>query len=537
MLKRIMLKTITGLVILLLIFSCGTSENDNDQVKGIIPKPEMMVMMRGYFKSSDILRINYTDPLILPVLNTFKEQLRGKVEVVISDKEKGNLVILMDSIGNKGEESYALNVERKKIILRSGSLAGIYYGLQTIRQLITFNQVNNKLKIQCCSILDSPRFAWRGVMIDESRHFFGMDKIKQLLDIMSMHKLNVFHWHLTDSPGWRIEIKKYPKLTSVGGKGNYSDPEAKVAFYTQEEIKEIVRYASDRFVEVIPEIDMPGHATAANRAYPEYSGGGSERYPDFTFNPGNEGTYLYLTNIIKEVAGLFPSKYIHTGGDEVNYGNQHWSDIPEVKKLMKNKNLLDLKAVEAYFNKRISDSILALNKKVIGWDEIVDTGLDPLTSVAMWWRHDKQDQLFKALVNNYHVVLCPRIPLYFDFVQYETHKDGRKWRNIFCPLEMVYQFPVDTLSGFEKYYHQILGIQANLWTERIQNEDRFDFMLYPRLSALAEAAWSIKENKLYSDFLERLKPMLSYYDDLNIKYFNPFSPDQTPEPKSFIKIE
>jgi hexosaminidase len=523
------------IILLPFIFSCQNQKN-NEVTPGIIPKPDLYVDAKGYFRTGTNLQVSYTDPSIVPVLKTFAGQLEKKIKIDLTGNQEGDIVVIIDKKETPGKEDYLLNIEPKKITIRANSKRGIFYGLQSLRQLIIFGKNNNgKIKIHCCSITDSPRFAWRGIMIDESRHFFGMKKIKQLLDIMSLHKLNVFHWHLTDSPGWRIEIKKYPKLTEVGGKGNFHDPDAPVTFYTQDEIKEIVNYAAERFIDVVPEIDMPGHATAANRAYPEYSGGGSERYPDFTFNPGKEETYSYLTNIIKEIAALFPSTYFHTGGDEVNYGNQQWPNIPAVKKLMKKEKIADLKGVETYFNKRIADTIISLNKKLIGWDEIVDTGLDPMTSVAMWWRHDQTSQLLKALENKYPVVLCPRIPLYFDFVQYETHKVGRRSKSGLCNLETIYDFPVDTLSGFIKYNDQILGIQANVWTEQIQNEERFDFMIYPRISALAESAWTKSQNKSYADFKGRLKSMLSYFDENNIKYFNPFNPELTPEPQGIKK--
>ena len=367
-------------------------------------------------------------------------------------------------------------------------------------------------------------------MLDESRHFFGKEKVKQILDLMAFHKLNIFHWHLTDVPGWRIEIKQYPKLTTVGAIGNHSNPNAPAQFYTQDDVREIVQYAADRFIEIIPEIDMPGHATAANRAYPEFSGGGSERYPDFTFNPAKKETYTYLTNILREVAELFPSEYIHIGGDEVHFGNAHWKIAPEVQQLMKEQHLQDLKAVESYFIQRMADSVKIIGKKTVGWDEIVDHGLSQENSLVMWWRHNLPEKLKTALNENYDVVLCPRIPLYFDFVQDKLHKFGRKWGDAFAPLDLVYTFPPDTLPGFIQHYNQIKGLQGDVWTERIKNNYRLDYMINPRLSAMAEAAWTKEENKDYDDFLNRLKPMILYLEKQRIGFYNPFLPEATPEP-------
>jgi hexosaminidase len=496
----------------------------------VIPKPESVTLTGGFYK--------VPDGLLQEV-----EQFAGAQNIYspfftkMGDKN-ANLMLVVDKNMSGKDEAYQLSVTSKKISIKAPNSSGLFYGLQTLRQMILFGKKSyGTIRIPCVEIKDQPRFEWRGFMVDESRHFFGKEKIEQLLDVMALHKMNRFHWHLTDEPGWRIEIKKYPNLTLIGGKGNYHDPDAAAKFYTQEDIKEIVRYASDRFIKIIPEVDMPGHATAANRAYPEFSGGGSPRYPDFTFNPGKEGTYVYLTNILKEISDLFHSPYLSTGGDEVSFGTEHWSVDADVQKLMKREHLKDLKEVEGYFNHRMADSVKSLNKTLVGWDEMVDTKIDPANSIVMWWRHDKTDQLLKALDGNYKVVLCPRIPLYFDFVQDKSHQWGRKSRGASCNEETVYNFPPDTLPGFKEKSSQVLGIQANLWTEIVQNNKRFDYMTYPRISALAEAAWTQSSQKDYGGFKERLKGMLSYFDGLKIYYYNPFDPSKTPEPAGVKRPE
>jgi hexosaminidase len=322
----------------------------------------------------------------------------------------------------------------------------------------------------------------------------------------------------------------------VGGIGNHSDPKAPAQYYTQDDIREIVRYAADRYIEVIPEIDMPGHARAANRAYPEFSGGGSARYPDFTFNPGNEKTYGYLSDILREVAQLFPSPYIHLGGDEVHFGNEQWKTDQQVQLLMEKNQLKTLQEVEFYFIKRMTDSLSVLNKTMIGWDEIVTAGIPPEKSMVMWWRHDKPEQLTKALKQGYPTVLCPRIPLYFDFVQDSTHTSGRRWRGDFAPL--------DKILGFNRMYDDYLqsnpamiaGIQANLWTETIHSRERLDFMTWPRIAALAEIAWSPNEAPDYAEFLKRLQPSLSLYKKVGISFFNPVNPEATPEVKGPVPL-
>lgn len=515
-------------ILLLTVLSCQSISEIKDIP--VIPKPESVTLTGGFYKvPHGLLQSVEQFAAAQNVYSPFFTKMGDK---------NANFELVVDKNMSGKDEAYQLSVTSKKISIKAPNSSGLFYGLQTLRQMILFGKKSyGTIRIPCVEIKDQPRFEWRGFMVDESRHFFGKEKIEQLLDIMALHKLNRFHWHLTDEPGWRIEIKKYPNLTLIGGEGNYHDPKAPAKFYKQWEIREIVNYASDRFIRIIPEVDMPGHATAANRAYPEFSGGGSPRYPDFTFNPGKEGTYTYLTNILKEITGLIPSPYLSTGGDEVSFGTAHWSVDPDVQKLMKKGNLKDLKEVEAYFNHRMADSVKNLNRTLVGWDEMVDTKIDPANSIVMWWRHDKTDQLLKALNSNYMVVLCPRIPLYFDFIQDKSHQWGRKSRGAGCTEELVYKFPPDTLPGFKEKGSQVSGIQANLWTEVIQNNDRFDFMTYPRISALAEAAWTQPSLKDYAGFQLRLKNMLTYYDKLKLYYYNLFDPAKTPEPAGVRRPE
>ncbi len=519
-----------------LFISLISCRSDKDVIS-IIPKPEFITIKGGNLSVPKKFAVSVSDTSLVPVLNTFADQIKDLAIPHISS-QKSFLEITLDDNTGTGEEGYVLSIKRNKISIKAHTAHGVFNGLQSLRQTMLWgNKTEESIKIPCCEIKDSPRFSWRGFMVDESRHFFGKEKIEQLLDIMALHKLNTFHWHLTDEPGWRIEIKKYPDLTRIGGKGNYHDRDASVAFYSQNEIIEIVKYASARFIRIIPEVDMPGHASAANRAYPEYCGGGSPKLPNFTFNPGKEGTYLYLTEILREICGIIPTPFLHVGGDEVHFGNEQWSTNPDVQKLMKRENLNDLKAVESYFNRRMADSVKSLHKTLVGWDEIVDTGLDPANSVVMWWRSDNTDQLVKSFEKKYKVVLCPVAPLYFDYVQDKSHKWGGKSEGAGCSIENVYNFPPDTLPGFKKYENQVLGIQANLWSEVIQNYDRFDFMVYPRICALSEAGWTTAPLKNYEDFAPRLRKMLNYFDQLKINYYNPFDPNKSPEPKGVKKAE
>ena len=348
--------------------------------------------------------------------------------------------------------------------------------------------------------------------------------------MMALYKLNVFHWHLTDEPGWRIEIKSFPLLTSVGGRGDATDSGKKPQFYTQAEIREIVHYATVRGITVIPEIDLPGHASAAIRAYPVFSGGGSAAHPDFTFNPGLDTTYGFLSKIFKEVAGLFPSKIIHIGGDEVSFGNENWNTDPAILSLKSRFNLKRNKDVEQYFVGRIADSIYKMGCRVAGWDEIADAALQPDKTIVMWWRHDHPEQLQKAIARGFQVVLMPRLPFYFDFVQTDRDRAGRRWKKSFNTLEDVYAFDPDSLVAPQNR-RQVEGTEAALWTEQIASPERLYYMLFPRICALAENAWTGNNggSRDYLSFLKQINGHMDYWQKHGFGYFNVSDPDKTPE--------
>lgn len=489
------------------------------QAQQIIPNPSQYEATAGHLSVPSEPTVGSSDTGFSGLIPGYIHSARNMYGIKIREKKQNPFIQLVRNQEIKGEEAYRLTIASGGITVEAGHAQGCFYGLQSTMQLL--NQSRGNRSLPCAVIQDQPRFGWRGVMLDESRFFFGKETVKQILDFMALHKLNKFHWHLTDVPGWRIEIREFPLLTSVGGIGNHVDPKAPAKFYTQDDISEIVRYAADRFIEVIPEIDMPGHATAAVKAYPEYSGGGSERYPEFTFHPGKDATYTFLARILREVAGLFPSKYIHIGGDEVHFGNEQWSKLPEVKQLMDKHQLESLVDVEHYFLHRMADSIKTIGKTVFGWDEVVTAGLSNDNTAVMWWRHDKPALLKESLQKNYQVVLCPRIPLYFDFVQHESHTHGRKWTGNFAPIEKVYQFPSSDLTGgIPADNPLIMGIQANVWTETIHTPERLQFMLYPRLSALAEAAWTRPERKDFENFRPRLENMLELYQKKGIRFYD-----------------
>lgn len=517
-----------GLIVLWLLGG-GLSAMVMAQEVPVIPYPKSVVLDGGEM-TLEKGRIGCADADFWPEAILLKEKLAAQLpESELSRKEKKATIVLKRLSGLKGDEAYRIEIGSGRVVIGAQARAGLFYGIQTFLQLM-----NNEGKhLKCGVIEDAPRYAWRGYMLDEARHFFGKEKVKQILDYMAYYKLNKFHWHLTDEPGWRIEIKKYPKLTTVGGRGNWSNPNCPdVRYYTQEDIREIVAYAAARHIEVIPEIDMPGHATAANSAYPELTGGGTPEHPDFTFNVGKEEVYAFLTDVLREVAGLFPSSYLHIGGDEVSYGIKAWETDPHVQAMMKREGLKNVKEAERYFIHRMVDSVYALGKTLIGWDELLELNVPNKQTVIMWWRHDRINQLKKSLAGEYATIMCPRRPLYFDFIQYKDHKWGRVW-NGFCPLEDVYDFPDKGMASWHLPVGQlqyIQGIQANLWTERVHNTQRLDFMTFPRICALAESAWTQPEQKDYASFFRRMEQAYRDFDRDGLYYFDARQPAAHPEP-------
>lgn len=435
----------------------------------------------------------------------------GVLKNVVRDRQAGVRL----SLRRQQEAGYRLAVDGGAIELAYGADDQLNAGLTTLRQL-AWNAHYGWI-LPRCVITDAPRYAHRGFMLDESRHFSGKQAVLRLLDAMELVKLNVFHWHLTDSPGWRVEIKAYPRLTEVGAVGSHSDPAAPRAFYTQADVREVVEHARARGIEIIPEIDMPGHATAANRAYPEFSGGGSEKYPDFTFNPASERADAYLRAILAEVRGLFPySRTIHLGGDEVHFGWEKWPELPEVKQLMAAEKLTKLEEVEGRFVRRYAEKLGRDWQQVGLWDEASRFDLPKEKTLLFWWRHNKPEGLRDAADKGYEIVLCPRIPLYFDFVQDPVHGTGRKWKGMLADIAAVHAFP-ESLGATLPANARVRGIQANLWTEQAVSQERRDFLTFPRLLAVAESAWTRPERKDFPRFQQAVNLTLPRLEALGIK--------------------
>ncbi|MEO6133609.1 MAG: beta-N-acetylhexosaminidase [Ginsengibacter sp.] len=492
----------------------------------IIPLPNQFNRAKGIFMINSNTSIIAPDVSVNQTAYFLQKEILRYTGIPLSIQEHNSvpsIILNLNKINNLGAEAYILQMQPDAVTITASSEQGLFYGVISLLQMIRKSPLNaSTLYLDCWNIQDHPRYSWRGVMLDESRHFFGIEKVKSFLDWMAFYKLNKFHWHLTDQQGWRFEIKRYPKLTLIGGIGNEGDSLAPAKYYTQEEIKEIVQYANERHISIIPEIDMPGHATAANHAYPEFSGGGTKEYPDFTFNPGKEETYQYLANILAETDVLFPSQMIHIGGDEVHYGSKAWETDVSVNSMMKAHSLPDLKAIEHYFVRRIGDSLIRLNNKILAWDEIVESGTPVNNTIVFWWRQEKPDILKKALDKGYHVVLCPRLPLYFDFVQDTSHRVGRK-STFPNSLDRVYAFSHESIPEAEKGEKLILGMQANLWTETVVTERRFDYLFFPRICALSEAAWTEGPNKNFKDFEMRITDDYKLFEKMNVNYFIPGS--------------
>ncbi len=490
----------------------------------IIPQPNSVRLSGGdlvlrdnsYIKESEAFR---------EAAELFREQLfvRTGFTWFKTEQNAAAAVVFTQNPALQPEE-YILNIIPGRVVVEASAKAGAHNAVMSLLQMMVFGKETGLSRIPLGKIQDKPEYAWRGYMLDESRHFFGVEKVKQILNWMAFYKLNKFHWHLTDEPAWRLEIKKYPLLSRVGGIGTYTDPLTEARYYTQEEIRDIVTYAAKRQIEVIPEIDMPGHATAANRAYPQFSGGGTPNHPDFTFHPAKKGTYTYLANVLKEVNVLFPSGLVHLGGDEVSFGSEAWNADPLINDLKAQQKFTTNKEVETYFMRRMADSLFRMNARLGVWDEMADSGLPRDKTIQFWWRHDKPEQLQLALKNGYAAVVCPRIPFYFDFVQEEKHRYGRKWGKAFGTLQALYEYNIEDLRKSETYKGQVLGVQGNLWTETVNTTERLDFLTFPRLAALAEVGWSDSKAKNYGRFLEQLKKHLGLYREENLYFYDPFDP-------------
>jgi hexosaminidase len=531
--------------IALLVSGCGSgSQNSPEKTIAIIPAPVSITALKGSFVFTDKSRI------ILSTLNNETRLAADYLALLVKNptglvlpveegiKPARNSVFMTLDTAVKNDEGYLLTVTEKKIIIKAKSAVGLFYAVQTIRQLLPPEVEKQavvegiKLSVPACEIKDAPRFVYRGMHLDVCRHMFPVTYIKRYIDMIALHKMNTFHWHLTDDQGWRIEIKKYPKLTETGafrketivghaGKPPFVyDGKPYGGFYTQNEVREIVAYAASKFVTVIPEIEMPGHALAALASYPELSctGGPFETgtkwgIVDDVYCAGKEGTFSFLEDVLTEVIDLFPGKYIHIGGDECP--KARWEKCPFCQKRIKDEGLKNEQELQSYFIQRIEKFLISKGRKIIGWDEILEGGLAPEATV-MSWRGTSGG--IAAAKEKHDVIMTPSKYVYLDYYQCEPEGEPLAIGG-YLPLERVYSFnpmPSELTVDEQKY---ILGVQGNVWTEYIPTPEQMEYMAYPRMFAIAEAGWSPERLKDFEEFLSRLDILKKRYDAIGINYF------------------
>jgi len=521
------------LLAILLTIGCGKKKSD----VSIIPEPQALEVNSGHFEINKETKIvvDSNNPKVKDVADYFAEQLNSvigysvKVTTLSEKNSSKNLITFTDKNldSSLGDEGYSLTSNEDEIIL-TGTPHGLFYGVQTLFQLLPKEIFSKKTvanfnwSIPSVQINDIPRFKWRGMHLDVCRHIFPLSFIKKYIDYIAMHKLNTFHWHLTEDQGWRIEIKKYPRLTEIGAwrngtqiaKTNKDDGIPYGGFYTQDQIREVVKYAEERFVIVVPEIELPGHSVAALTSYPELSctGGPFEvrtmwGIDENIYCAGNEDTFTFLENVLTEVLELFPSKYIHIGGDEAP--KERWEKCPKCQKRIKKEGLKDEHELQSYFITRIEKFLNTKGRQIIGWDEILEGGLAPNAAV-MSWRGIEGG--ISAAKQKHNVVMSPTDYCYFDYYEGKPENEPLAIGG-FLPLEKVYSYePIPAELNADEQKH-IMGVQANQWTEYIATPGLAEYMTLPRLCALAEIAWSPKEKRDLENFLDK---MSVHYGRLNV---------------------
>ena len=526
------MKTHLYLKFLIIILLTGCRPEIDEIIKpSIIPKPLSQKIGNGSFIFNNDVAI-VSEPKLQEVSNYFTLYLKDNYNFELSNNNSTKKITFKidDSINN--DEGYELNVSKNDITIKSKHAKGAFYAVQSLIQLLPLPSDLNSFKIPCLRIKDQPQFTYRGMHLDVGRHFFSVDFIKKYIDLMARLKMNTFHWHLTEDQGWRIEIKKYPKLQEIAAFrketliGHYNDQPHQFdgkpygGFYTQEQIKEVVAYAKTRQVTIIPEIEMPGHSQAAIAAYPELGCSGKQVEVatkwgvfDEVYCP-KESTFKFLEDVIDEVVALFPGKYIHIGGDEAPKTN--WKNCEYCQKLIKKEGLKDEHGLQSYFIARMEKYINTKGKQIIGWDEILEGGLAPNATVMSWRGTSGAVQAAKE---GHDVILTPGSHCYFDHYQSENENEPLAIGG-FLPLEKVYHFnPIpEELTDKEATY--VLGAQGNVWTEYMQTEKQVEYMAFPRAIALSEVLWSSPEHKNYSDFIHRLEQYQKRLDLLEVNYAN-----------------
>lgn len=531
--------------------SSSTSQLTSNNDINIIPKPTSVEKQKGKFKlvNANSIYSNTSEGKIIAELFASKLQASTGYDFNFTEKEKtGNISLIMNPKLMYKEDQYKLSVTPKGVSVLAKTPKGLFYGMQSFMQLLppqvesNILQTNIDWSAPCVTINDEPRFGYRGVMLDPCRHFIPVENVKKQLDVMALFKMNTMHFHLTDDQGWRIEIKKYPKLTEIGSSRIDGEGTEYKGYYTQEEIKDIVKYASDRFITVIPELETPGHELAAISAYPHLSCKGEDTTPriiwgveDIVMCPGKEDMFTFLEDVIKEMVPLFPGTYFHIGGDECPKSS--WKNCEKCQARIKAENLTaDNKhtaeeRLQSYVIGRMENVLAKYGKKIIGWDEILEGGLSSNATV-MSWRGEQGG--IEAALQNHDVIMTPGgNGMYLDTYQGDRNNEPVAIGG-FTTLEKVYSYnPVpDTLKSMNKE-HFVKGVQCNNWSEYMYNTDIMEYRMYPRLLAVSEIAWTDLGNKDYKDFERRINDAQMRLDGHGINYHIPY-PEQLNESCNFV---
>ncbi|MDH6357577.1 family 20 glycosylhydrolase [Parabacteroides sp. PF5-9] len=540
-----LIATICAGAVLYFLAACNeqtTEVSSYNEGINIIPTPANLTIQEGAFKLNKKTSYYASTPEARTIADFFAAKMRLSTgfPILVNDEGSGNISLVIDPAVDVNDEGYILNVTKNEVDLKAKTTAGLFYGMQTLMQLfpaeIEFPEVVSGItwSAPAVTIKDEPRFSHRGIMLDVCRHFIPVENIKKHIDVLSLFKINRLHWHLTDDQAWRIEIKKYPKLTEVGGKRIEGEGFEYGGYFTQEEIKEVVQYAAERFITVIPEIELPGHGMAAIAGYPELSCKSEVASPriiwgveDIVFCAGKEETFQFLENVFAEVVTLFPSEYVHIGGDECP--KTSWAQCPLCQKRIREEGLKAAdghtaeERLQSYFVQRIEKVLTRLGKKMIGWDEILEGGLAP-TATVMSWRGENGG--IAAASMGHDVIMTPQN----DGMYLDRYEGDSKIEPVtiggFASLEYVYGYnPVpDTLVRMGKTNH-ILGAQCNAWSEYMYTPELNEYRIYPRIIALSELTWTPLEKKNYADFERRINNAYVRLDGHDINYYIP-QPEQ-----------
>lgn len=522
-----------------LAFAFFSSAILNAQEVSLIPQPASIKTSSGSFvidKNTE-LTFNSVDKQLKAAANYFSSYIDhiSGLRLPQNVKRQKSIAFKIAKTNEIGDEGYLLNVTPSSITITANTKTGIVYAMQTLFQTLPAVRTNAILQIPAMQIKDYPRFKWRGMLLDVSRHFFSPDFVKEYIDMMALYKFNTFHWHLTDDQGWRIEIKKYPKLTQIGAwrvdetdKPWTQRPPATSdeiptygGYYTQEQIKDIVNYAALRNITIIPEIEMPGHSAAAIASYPYLSCSQQLQLPmtggNFTnissnYCAGNDSAFAFLENVLDEVISLFPSQYIHIGGDEVD--KTSWKKCLKCQARMRKEGLKNEEELQSYFIKRMEKFLISKHRKLIGWDEILEGGLAQEATVMSW--RGEQGGIAAAKMNH-NVVMTPADPVYFDYYQGDPATEPLTIGG-FNTLRKVYNYEPVPKELNEQQAKLVLGAQGNLWGEYITTPEYVEYMALPRMPALAEVIWSPKETRDWNSFNERLKNHSQAFDQKGLRY-------------------